>query len=172
MEQLTWGFIGTIVGALVGASASIVTTVLNTKNTHSLQKKLDLAKKEERHKEFQCNNLMLLQDELSSNMRLFFRVHLSDIAYYRQNPAPNKRPLIPEDLDVSIRESNQKLSILTERVEDDTLRADIDNCRNLLTKVSLATSESESSYAISEATQILSKLMENLGVHIRNLYKV
>lgn len=172
MEPLTWGFIGTLVGAIVGASASIVTTVINTKNTHSLQQKADLAKKEDRLKEFQCNNLMQLQDELSSNARHVFQVHLSDITYYRQNPDSNKKPLLPKDLDASIRESNQRLSILTERVEDDTLRDNINNYRNFLTKVTLASSEDESDYAMDLAFQNLPKLMESFGVHIRNLYKV
>ena len=32
MESLTWGFIGTIIGAIVGAGSSIATTIINSNN--------------------------------------------------------------------------------------------------------------------------------------------
>jgi len=171
MEALTWGFIGTLIGAAVGATASVVTTVINTKNTHALQRKVDAAKKDGQHNDFQCENLMKVQDELSSNMRLIFEAHLSDVKYYKENPASSKKPLLQESLDIKIRESNQQLSILTERVSDDTLRRQIQEVRDQLTNVIMASSESESLHAINHATSNISLLMSNIGVHIRNSYQ-
>lgn len=171
MEALTWGFIGTLIGAVVGATASIVTTIINTKNTHALQLKADAAKKSGQHNDFQCENLMKVQDELSSNMRLIFEAHLSDVEHYRANPTSNKKPLLKESLDAKIRESNQQLSIITERVSDDALRSQIHEARDQLTNVVMASSENESVHAINHVTSNTSLLMSNIGVHIRNSYQ-
>ena len=114
---------------------------------------------------------MKVQDELSSNMRLIFEAHLSDVKYYKENPASSKKPLLQESLDIKIRESNQQLSILTERVSDDTLRRQIQEVRDQLTNVIMASSESESLHAINHATSNISLLMSNIGVHIRNSYQ-
>lgn len=173
MDALSWGFVGTVIGAVVGASASIITTIINTKNTHSLQRKADVIKREQRHREFQSENLMILQEELSSNMRLTFEVHLSDLKYFKQNASSGSgdMPYLPESLNKKIRESNQKLAIVTERVANDQLRYKIQKVRQLLFEVTTASSEAESYGSINIAGAEMQNLMSDLGVHIRNLYQ-
>ncbi len=171
MDALSWGFVGTVIGAVVGASASIITTIINTKNTHSLQRKADVVKREQRYREFQSENLMILQEELSSNMRLTFEAHLSDLKYFKQNPSSDDMPYLPESLNKKIRESNQKLAIVTERVANDELRYKIQKVRQLLFEVTTASSEAESYGSINIAGAEMQNLMSDLGVHIRNLYQ-
>ena len=80
MEPVTWGFLGTIVGTIVGASASIITTLITGRYSIKLQKDAISHERNERAREFQRNNLLELQNVLSSHMRLVTRAHLEDIA--------------------------------------------------------------------------------------------
>ena len=68
MEPLTWAFIGTILGTIVGASSSIITTVITAKNSSKIQRELDKYTREENFREFQRNNYLKLQDQINSPM--------------------------------------------------------------------------------------------------------
>ncbi|OXA93799.1 hypothetical protein [Flavobacterium hercynium] len=61
MDPLTWGFIGTLIGTVVGASATILTTIINTRNVSRKQNKLEIYKRQEIFREFQRDNYLKIQ---------------------------------------------------------------------------------------------------------------
>lgn len=52
MEPLTWGFIGTLIGAIVGASASIFTTYINARNSSKIQENIEALKEKKYFEDF------------------------------------------------------------------------------------------------------------------------
>ena len=165
MEAL-WGFIGTI----IGATASIIATIINTKNMNKIQQNIELAKKQERHNEFQCENLKKIQEELIYNIRLIAEVHLSDTNYYTENSSVNNRPFVKEPLNTKLRESKQQLLILNERIGNDELRIKINNYRKLLFEIEIASSKNESEIAITNIISSFEVLNSDIGDQIRKLY--
>lgn len=169
MDSAIWGFIGTIVGAIVGASASILTTIINGRKSTQLQKERDNFDRLERYREFQRNTLLELQDSLSQNLRLIGRAHLEDLASYRQNDGVRSN-LLSAELDQDIMLSNRKNAILTERISDDELRNNLKKLRQNMNDVLFAKSENESRNKLQIVSSCFEKLMEELGVVLRNNY--
>jgi len=169
MDSAIWGFIGTIVGAIVGASASILTTIINGRKSAQLQKERDNFERLERSREFQRNTLLELQDSLSQNLRLIGRAHLEDVASYRQNDGVRSN-LLSAELNQDIMLSNRKNAILTERISDDELRNNLKKLRQDMTDVLFAKSENESRNKLQIVSTNFEKFMGKLGVVLRNNY--
>lgn len=161
MEQLTWAFMGTVTGAVLGAGASIITTLIATSNAKKIQKYGAMAERSEKAKEFQRNNLLELQNAVSISMRLIGKVHLSDMENGQSS-------LLPEELDNEVLDSNRQLSILTERIADDELRNAVKELRHRMTEVILAKTKSESLDAMKIASFTFEPTMEKLGEVLRN----
>ena len=64
MNPESWGFIGTLIGAIVGASASILTTKINSKNAIKIQEEIERNTRKERFRNFQRDNILELQETL------------------------------------------------------------------------------------------------------------
>jgi hypothetical protein len=170
MEPVTWGFIGTLVGAVVGASASIITTLITERNSSKLQQDAASLERSERARELQRSTLLEIQDALSSGMRLVGRAHLEDAESFRRSENDGKRPLLSEQLDQELLISNRRLALLTERIADDPLRESIKALHREMTNVLMARTESESEAALQYASSIFGKVMENIGVARRSSY--
>lgn len=167
MDAATWGFIGTLVGAIVGASASILTTVLNSRNSAKLQQNADTFERLERAREFQRSNLLEIQDALSQNMRLVARAHLEDVESYRNS---DRNQFLSEDLSQELMLSSRKVSLLTERIADDSLRVNLKELKQKMTDVLMAKSEAESRELIQSASSEFEQFMVQLGIVLRNNY--
>jgi hypothetical protein len=108
MDAATWGFIGTLAGAVIGATASICTTLVSSWNASRLQQNADYLERIERARAFQRDNLLALQDSLQDAMRLAARAHLEDAV-----AANFGKSMLSEEVNQNILLSNRKLSILT-----------------------------------------------------------
>ena len=170
MEPVTWGFIGTLAGAIVGASASIATTYITARNSRLLQEGAASLERSERAREFQRNNLIELQDTLFSGMRLIGRSHLEDVESFRKDGNEGRSSMLSEELNQELMMSSRKLAILTERIADQSLRERINALRTEMTDVLMAKTESESFSAIKTASGTFEKTMENIGVVLRGSY--
>lgn len=170
MEPVIWGFIGALAGAIVGASASIVTTIITGWNSRKLQKDAASLERTERAREFQRNNLLELQDALSMSMRLIGHAHLEDVESFRRSANDGRDSLLSDELNQELLISSRKLAILTERVADDSLRDSIKALRNEMTNVLMAKTENESRSALQYASSMFVKTTENLGVVLRDSY--
>ncbi|WP_018917449.1 hypothetical protein [Vreelandella zhanjiangensis] len=167
MEPVTWGFIGTVVGTVAGASASILTTVITEKNRRGIKRDEAAYAREEKLREFQCNNFIRIQDVLSSTMRLVAKAHLEDMDHYRNRQSESVPALLNCDLDNEIRLSNKELSILSERIADDSLRENIKLLRAKMTAVLLAKSAAESERALESLSYAFDESMAKIGVVLR-----
>jgi hypothetical protein len=170
MEPVTWGFIGTLLGTVVGASASIATTFITANNSRKLQEGAESIERRERARDFQRNNLLELQEALSTSMRLIGRAHLEDVKSFRKNEDDNRSSLLSEDLNQDLMASSRALAILTVRVSDESLRESLRALRSEMNNVLMAKNEVESSSALQRCSSDFEKTMENLGVVLRSAY--
>jgi len=169
MDAAIWGLIGSLAGTVVGASASIFTTFISGKNTAFLQKAANSLERTERARSFQRENLIALQDALLDAMRLMNRAHHADMLAAREGGEWGKS-MLGDELNQEIMLANRKLAILTERVADDVLRADLKKLRQTITKCLFASSENESTALILSVAPEFETFMENLGVLLRHSY--
>lgn len=169
MEAATWGFIGTLAGAIIGAAASIVTTVLTSRNAIHLQRETDSLERSERARAFQRDNLLEMQDALQDALRLMGRAHLEDQAAFRREGNWG-RGMLSDDTDENIRLANRRLSALVERVADDSLRSKLKDIHKRLNRPLFATSEEEAQALFGDATSAAQGVMEHLGEVLRNQY--
>ena len=170
LEPVTWGFIGTIVGTVAGASASILTTVIAERNRRSIRRDEANYAREERAREFQCENLLKVQDVLSSTMRLIAKAHLEDMQHYSNRQSESDPAMLSEDLDNEILLSNRELSILSERIADDLLRENIKFLRAKMTAVLVAKSAAESESALEALSYVFDESMARIGIVLRNTF--
>ncbi len=169
MDAATWGFIGTLVGAVVGASASILTTVISGRNSAYLQKNTDTLERVERARSFQRSNLIELQDSLLDAMRFIGRAYVEDTMASKKNGEWGKS-LLSKEVNQGILLSTRKLAILTERVSNDELRSDLKGLRQLMAQCLGASSESESVDLMQKVTSKFESFMEHLGIVLRSNY--
>lgn len=170
MEPASWGFIGTILGTIVGASASIFATYLNGKNSVNIQKSTEKFKREELFREFQRDNLLKLQDEFSAGMRFIGKIHFESLNYFKKNNEW-KGFRLSDNVDTGISTSFQNLMKLTERVNDDKLRAKIIDIRKDMARFSVSETESENLIYIKKLSDKFEILMTEIGIELRNNYK-
>jgi len=169
MEPVTWGVIGTLVGAVVGASASIITSIIAANSSRKSLYDADNLKRIERAREFQRNNLLDLQEELHLQIRLAARVHLEDVKAFKSG-AKGLQNDLDNELDQQLMQSARKLNILVQRVSNDSLRNEIKEFRVLITNILLAKNEQESDRALEIASNAFEKIMDQAGNVLRSNY--
>lgn len=170
MEPASWGFIGTILGTIVGASASIFATYLNGRNNINIQKSTEKFKREELFREFQRDNLLKLQDELTIGMRLIGKTHIESYEYFKKNNGW-KGFRFSSDVDAGFNKAMQNLMKLTERVNNDELREKIIEIRKDMSSFSVSESEPKNNTYIIELANKFALLMSEIGIELRNNYK-
>ncbi len=169
MEPATWGFIGTILGTIVGASASIFATYLNGKNSINIQKSTEKFKREELFREFQRDNLLDLQGKLSHSMRLVTKAHLEDLEDYENTREWNLSSL-SADLDKEIGDSFRQISIKAERIDNNELRNEIKQLRKKMTECLTANSFGARQGKLLSLMKGFDLLMPKLGEILRENY--
>ncbi len=169
LEPVTWGFIGTIVGTVAGASASILTTVIAERSRRSMRSDEAAYAREEKAREFQCDNLLRIQDVLSRTMRLVARAHLQDMEHYKNRKSENEPAMLSDELNQEILISNKELSLLSERIADDGLREKIKLLRTKMTDVLIAKSPEESEDRIRTLSYSFDENMAALGSVLRSI---
>lgn len=169
MSPESWGFIGTLFGVVVGASVSIFTTRINSKNAIQIQENIEKNTRKERYREFQRNNFIELQEKLAHAMRLVTKAYFVDLDNYKKTNKW-KSSLLPSSLDEEIGNCFRELSIKTERVGENEIRDEIINLRKMMTDLLL-----ESNYETVEQKQIIlankfGQVMPKLGKVLRDNY--
>jgi hypothetical protein len=137
MDAGIWG----IIGVVIGAASSIVTTVMVARNDSR-----------ERSKEFQRNNLIKLQTSLTELMRLTARACHKD------------------DVDQESMIANENLSIITQRIADQSLRESVHSLHNKIGDVVLLETEGLNNEKFISAATLFNKVMLSVGVALRSLY--
>jgi hypothetical protein len=164
MEAL-WGLIGTLIGAL----ASIGTTWITTRNAATQQIASAEYARAEQNRAFQRETLLQLQTEVSDLLRLVARAHLQDRKAF-QAGSPWGHNMLDSDLDADMGTSFKKVSILTARVVDEQLRADVKLAVESVAGVSGAVDESSALSRFATAMHMGTSLMERIGDSLRKQY--
>lgn len=169
MDNSILGFIGVIAGAIIGASASIVTTILTSNNSVRLQRDTDALERMERARSFQRDTLLAVQDTLNEALRLMVQAHLEDLDAHRKGVVWGRN-----DLSTDIAEkkmvTNQKLAALTERIADNSLRNELKALRSNIDTSSFSTSQDAAKNSLHNTVIQAEKLMEKLGLLLRSQY--
>lgn len=169
MEPVTWGFVGTLAGALVGATASIATTLVGVWKENNIQEKKHSYERDEKNRAFQRDNLLKIQEFLQQSSRLTARAHLEDREAFRVSGKWGKNKL-SESLNDSIHSTNTELTILTERIVNDELRGDVKSFRENLSSSLFSDSLGESEANLESNTRHFMKIMEEIGKELRNKF--
>jgi len=169
LEAASWGFIGTLVGAVVGASASVLTTAINNWNSSRLQQIAKSHDRAELSRAFQRETLLATQDALQCFIRLIARSHLADLEAHRATGSWGKN-MLPEDLSEGVRMANQKLTALIVRIADDSLRLELAALCDGINAVLLTRSREEAESIFNSLTSVFGRAMVNLGSILRNTY--
>ena len=155
MEAGIWGFIG----VLVGAASSIVTTVMVAKNSRLLQLEASSLERSEIAREFQRTNLIELQDRLSKQVSSTMNWHTEKKRDGWLSKASLKEYII----------STQSITILTERIADESLRVMVWRVTNeLFSIVSNTTMDTDDPMEI--ILNVSKEAREEIGAALRSLY--
>lgn len=170
MEPLTWGFIGTLIGTIVGASTSITTTYINNKNSLKIQKEQENFRRESSFREFQRENYLKLQETFHKTFRLVSLINLEDIKVFKKT-GKWQEPGINCENDQNLMSSIRDLIFYEQRIENDQLRGELKKIRIKLSKVNNSLNMSESNEILSDLMlNDFDKIMTDLGTEIRLNY--
>ena len=165
MGPESYGFIGALIGATVGAAASIITTVINNRNATKAQETTITNAQEKQFKSFQRENILELQELISYICRLITKAHLEDLRSYKEIKWSEARisPNLDNDIEVSIR----KLSVTLERIADDELRSEVLTFKRKVKENITAESYLESQNQFFSLIDCFNNIMPKLGKVLR-----
>lgn len=169
MEPASWGFIGSLLGAVVGASASVATTAINARHSFRLQAASKEWEKAEKFSSFQQETLLAIQGAVQNLTRLMARAHLKDRKSYATTGVWGREPL-GEELNEEIGEANRVLASMVERVANDELRGNIKHIQAGITEVIMSKSYEDAIAKFSSVAKEYNELMLLLGSTLRSLY--
>jgi hypothetical protein len=165
MDVMTWGFIGTI----VGASASIATTAITNWNTYRISQNSKAQDREERARAFQRETLLELQSEIRNYLRASALAYSADCKNFNESGEWGKYAL-PDGLSEQLLELNSKTSILIQRISNDELRNKLTEFKDAVTKCQLANSEYDSAAYHVDYMSLYEKVSDKLGKVLRESY--
>lgn len=169
MDESAWGFIGVIAGAIVGAAASILTTVLASNNAVRLQQNADSQERKERARAFQRETLIAVQDTFNEVLRLMMKIYRIDSDAYEKGVAWRKS-IIDKNIDEEYQTLNRNLLILNERIADDVLREELNMLHRNILNAYRATSKEETDALVDSVSNQSDPFLKHLGTVLRNLY--
>ncbi|ABS09500.1 conserved hypothetical protein [Shewanella baltica OS185] len=161
---MTWGFIGTI----IGAATSISTTSITNWNTFRITENAKVQDREERARGFQRETLLELQVEIRKYILACSRAYRSSMKIY--DLTCEWQEYIPENLDEKLFELNSKTSILIQRVANDALRSKLTELQTAAINCNRSKNECEARAHYVTYSGIYESVHEKLGQELRNLY--
>src|SRR5262245_44774168 len=147
MDGAVWGLLGTIVGAF----ASIATTFIAGRHAFNLQRRTSLFERLEKHRTFQRDTLLELQEAVHEALRMVARGYFEDLKAL-QAGTEWAHAMVSDEVDQGILTANRKVTILIQRVADDELRAELQAVAAVITSVSMAKSRADCERLLQHAT--------------------
>jgi len=170
MEPLTWGFIGTLIGTLVGASASILTTYLNNQNSVKLIREQDRLNRDSSFREFQKENYLKIQEAFHNTVRLTSLINIEDVKLFKET-GRWQESISQDHSHESLRSSLRDLAFYEQRIQNDGLREDLNRIRGKLSRVYNSLSMSESNEIMMDLlTNDYEKFISDIGNELRSNY--
>ncbi|EKL9831006.1 hypothetical protein NB524_00240 [Vibrio alginolyticus] len=164
MEAVTWGFVGTIVGAL----ASIATTAIVSWSSHVLSNKAKEHEKQEIANAFQRETVLELQTELLEYFRSCNQIYRNDKVNFENTGKWGYS--IPDELDEKNRVLNAKTAILIQRISNDELRVSLRALKDNFAKCLMADNELVADSYHRKAVEGYDTASDLLGKVLRSTY--
>lgn len=165
MDAMTWGFVGTV----VGATTSIATTAITNWNTFRISRNSKMQDREERARVFQRETLLELQVVTRNYLRANELAHRADVKNYTESGEWGKYAL-PDELSDQLLELNSKTSILIQRVSNDELRNELSKFKEVVTNNQLAKNDYDAAAYQKEYIKLYEKISGKLGEVLRDSY--
>ncbi|MEL6305698.1 MAG: hypothetical protein AAFQ20_13025 [Bacteroidota bacterium] len=169
MNDVSLGFIGVVLGAIIGSATSILTTFINSKNSLKLQKNLAEQKREDDFRTFQRQTLLSLQDNLVLSLRLTIKAYIEDLEHFKKSGNWGES-MLSRDLNNELGSTRRKISILIERLENESLRILLKKHESKGTKSLLSKSPEKNQALIQELTADFGEIMDLVGKELRSYY--
>jgi hypothetical protein len=165
MDAATWGLVGT----LIGASASILTTVLTNFTSLNIWKNTKRQEREERARAFQRETLLELQVQMRDYVRSNYLAFQYDMKVYNETGEWLGKN-IPADLDNKLLDLNSTTSLLIQRVSNDDLRLKLEELKETVTKLMLSETQIIHERFNSKISVPYENLQKDIGKILRDLY--
>jgi hypothetical protein len=165
MESAVWG----LIGALVGAFASIATTYIQTRNEKYLREVEERRQRDERLRAFQRDTLIEVQDALHDFWRMATRCYLEDEAAFKKT-GKWAAQLLSEEVNEGHRALARRVTILLERIADDQLRSNVKKVLNTLASMSIAREKTAADRVYYSMAEEGPQVMEQIGKVLRSQY--
>ena len=166
MNAAAWG----VIGAIVGALASIMTTWLTNRHTAALQRQQSSDERKEHHRDFQRETLIALQDVMHEYLRMIASAHFEDLKAFAGG-ADWGRTLISKEISDGCMLTARRAVILMERIENDELRSNLKTLHKLLGDVTMMRSKDTAEAKLAQATKQAVKVFEDMGAELRRQYE-
>ncbi|PKG79873.1 hypothetical protein CXF80_17030 [Shewanella sp. Actino-trap-3] len=165
MDAMTWGFVGTV----VGATASIATTAITNWNTFRISQNSKIQDREERARAFQRETLLELQFEIRNYLRASALAYRADNKNFKESGNWGQYAL-SDELSDQLLELNSKTAILIQRISNDELRNKLTEFKDVATKSQLANNEFDAGAYRVEYINLYEKISDKLGRVLRESY--
>ncbi|MDN3595298.1 hypothetical protein [Zunongwangia endophytica] len=167
MNSELYGFIWTLVGTIVGASSSIIATLITNKGNSRNQIRIENFKNNLIVKELERENCMQAQETMLNLLR-FTNLHLLDIINAEKN---NNSPVsFDEKVNEKCSENIRKLNLITQRLSNRKLAEQIIEFRSLCGEFLLTDDTTEGFNRISEVNYRYEIAFDRIGEELRKNY--
>lgn len=164
MEAAFWGFLGTI----VGATASIATTVLASRNAANLQLATAELEREEKARSFQRDALIELHAVVHDELKVAVRIHRENVDVYREKGTWGKQ-MLNDELDRQEQSVRGRAALLSVRISDDGLREHLKTFQTLLTQPVMTHDASVAERMHEDIISMGTEILEHIGRALRSL---
>lgn len=166
MNAAAWG----VIGALVGALASIATTWLTNRHAASLQHQQASRERMARHRDFQRETIIALQEAIPEYLHFVSRAHFEELRGLARGTAWGEM-LLSDEVNYGCMVSARRTIILMERIANNELRSSLKEMHKKLGEVVMMHTKEGAEATLREATKLGLKALEELGVELRRQYE-
>jgi len=125
---------------------------------------------EQRHREFQRQTLLKLQEALHDLGRVYGEEHHADVMHGRKQGSWRPRAILGEELNLRAAATERRVNILASRVDDEGVRALAARMREAGSRLTFANSEDESFALLQSSIEPFGPLNDRIGEILRRLH--
>ena len=160
--------IPTLVGAVIGAAASIVATILTNRNSMKQRIEDREAEYDANERRFQRENYLSIQPLLLDLIRGVFLTLYEDEKSFRETGKWDPKNKLSDEVDKLCFEATRELAMRTERVADDAMRERLQSFRHEASHVAFLSYQEEKQY-VEQMGALYDEVTAELGKEIRRL---
>lgn len=157
-----------LLGAAIGASASIWAARVTLRGSMAAQLKVEQERKVESERIFQRETLLAVQEAVSDCARVAARRYFEDKHAYDESMVWNPDRPLSAEINTATSDANRKLLLLEARITNNPLRHEVDEFRKLVNVLGFESLDAEWAH-MQKLSGWDAALQERLGTAIREL---